>query len=140
MWFLIRVAFWLSIVIMLLPTGQSPVAAQGPQVAAADALSAASAAVTDMRNFCARQPEACAVGSQAATVFGHKAQASAKMIYEYLTEKVGPEGGAASSAGKPAAAAGQMTERSSQNTLTPADRAPAWRGPPPRQELARRPA
>lgn len=140
MWFLIRVAFWLSVVVMLLPTGQSQVAAQGPQVAAADAFSAAGAAVTDMRNFCSRQAEACAVGSQAATVFGHKAQAGAKMIYEYLTDKVGPEGSVAGGTGKPAATVGQITEKPAQNTLTPADRAPVWRGPQPRQELAKRPA
>ena len=139
MWFLIRVAFLLSIVVMLLPTGQSQVVAQGPQVAAGDALSAASAAVSDMRNFCSRQPEACAVGSQAASVFGHKAQAGAKMIYDYLTEKVGAEEDAAGGLGKPALAAGRLTERPSQNTLTPADRAPAWRGPQPRQDAAKRP-
>ena len=140
MWFLIRVAFWLCIVIMLLPTGQPQVAAQGPQVAAGEAFSAASAAVTDMRNFCSRQAEACAVGSQAATVFGHKAQASAKMIYDYLTEKVGAEEGMTGSAGKSGATAGRPTERPLQNTLTPADRVPLWRGPQPRQELAKRPA
>jgi len=139
MWFLIRVAFWLSIVIMLLPSTQPQTAAQGPQIGAGDALSAAGAAVSDMRNFCSRQPEACAVGSQAATAFGHKAQAGAKMLYDYLTEKVGAEDDATGSAGKPATA-GRLTESPSQNTLTPADRAPAWRGPQPRQTIAKRPA
>jgi hypothetical protein len=140
MWFLIRVVFWLSIVVMLLPSTQPQIAAQGPQVGAGEALSAAGAAVGDMRNFCSRQPEACAVGSQAATVFGHKAQAGAKMLYDYLTEKVGAENDATGSAGKPATAAGRLTESPSQNTLTPADRAPAWRGPQPRQNVARRSA
>jgi uncharacterized protein DUF5330 len=140
MWFLIRVAFWLSIVIMLLPTGQSQVAAQAPQVGAVEAFGAASAAVADMRNFCSRQPEACVVGSHAATAFGHKAQASAKMIYEYLTEKVGPEAAATGIAGNALAPSPQTAEKSSQNTLTPADRSPAWRGPLPRPEMhARRP-
>jgi Family of unknown function (DUF5330) len=133
MWFLIRVAFWLSIVIMLLPTSQSKVAPQAPEVKAGEALSAAGAAVADMRGFCARQPEACAVGSQAAAAFGHKAQAGARMIYDYLTEE------AAGSAGKTAATAGRPSEKASQDTLTPADRAPAWRGPPPRHEVGKRP-
>ena len=139
MWFLIRVAFWLSVVAMLLPTRQSQPEAQGPQVGAGQAFSAAGAAVADMRNFCARQPEACAVGSQAATAFGHKAQASAKMIYDYLTEKAGPEDGVTGGAGK-STMPGRTSERPSQNTLTPADRVPTWRGPHPRQEVAKRPA
>jgi Family of unknown function (DUF5330) len=140
MWFLIRVAFWLSIVIMLLPTDRSHVATPGPQVGAGDALSAAGAAVSDMRSFCSRQPEACAVGSQAATVFGQKAQASAKLIYDYLSDKAGSEESVTGTAAKSAATVGRPAERPSQNTLTPADRAPAWRGPQPRQEVAKRPA
>src|SRR2546430_454333 len=78
MMFLLRVAFWLSVVVILLPSGsQAP--ASGSQVGAGEAMSAASAAVSDMRQFCGRQPEACTVGSQAAVVFGQKAQAGAKM-------------------------------------------------------------
>ena len=132
MWFLIRVAFWLSIVILLLPTGGSHPAPQPPQIATVDAISAASAAVADMRQFCSRQPDACVVGSQAAVAFGQKAQASAKMVYEFLTEKRGHEDAAANRAAAPGAPSG---DKSSQNTLTPADRVPAWRGPQPRPEL-----
>ncbi len=40
-----------------------------------------------MSQFCSRQPEACQVGSQALTHFGHKAQASAKWLYEKFTSK-----------------------------------------------------
>src|SRR5215211_5821588 len=106
MFFLLRVAFWLSIVIILLPTGsQQPKSA--PTLETKEAVSAASAAVSDMRQFCSRQPDACAVGSQAAVAFGHKAQAGAKMLYEFLSDRLGPnETGsvAAKSAERPAGA------------------------------------
>jgi hypothetical protein len=129
--FLLKAAFWLSIVVMLLPSGEK--SAPTPQVGATDAVSAATAAVSDMRQFCARQPDACAVGSQAATVFGQKAQAGAKMLYEFLNDRAGPtETGSVGA--KPAGSAAQR----SQHTLTPDDLTPAWRGEPRRD--GKRPA
>jgi hypothetical protein len=131
MFFLIRAAFWLSIVIMLLPTPES---AKVPEsgIGAAQAVTAASATVSDMSQFCTRQPEACQVGSQALVHFGHKAQASVKWLYEKFTSKTEQAG--------PAAPAKALAETDSQNTLTQADTAPAWRGTQPqRQADARRP-
>ena len=132
MFFLFRVAFWLSIVVLLLPTGSTQPTTQSAQLGTIEALSAASAAVSDMRQFCARQPDACTVGSQAASAFGQKAQASAKMVYDYLTDRAGDDG-------KPAVtqktASSGPDDRSSQNTLTSGDRMPAWRGPQPRIEM-----
>jgi hypothetical protein len=137
MMFLIRVVFWLSVLVILLPSGsQQP--ASGPQVGAGEAMSAASAAVSDMRQFCGRQPEACTIGSQAAVVFGQKAQAGAKMLYEFLTEKLAP-----TETGSISAPAGKKMEAGnrSQNTLAPADLKPAWHGPDPQTEArGKRPA
>ena len=124
MFFLIRTAFWLSIVVMLLPTPQS-MKTPDSNIGATQAISAASATVSDMRQFCGRQPEACEVGSAALTQFGHKAQASAKWLYEFLTEKLGDQ--TASVKAEPKAA--PVVIDSSQNTLTQSDTAPAWRGP-----------
>ena len=87
MFFLLRSAFWLSIVIMLLPTPDSMKTPEG--VGAGQAISAASATMSDMKQFCVRQPDAGEVGSQALTQFGHKAQASAKWLYEFLGAKLG---------------------------------------------------
>jgi hypothetical protein len=125
--FLLRMAFWLAVVLVLLPSGGSeptPKINMNPL----DAVAAARATVTDMQGFCERQPEACTVGSQAAVALGHRAQAGAKMLYEYLSEQLGPaETGSANAVPLPPA-------RPSQNTLSPSDLAPAWRGPPPRKE------
>ena len=133
MFFLIRTAFWLSIVIMLLPT---PASMKTPDsnVGAAQAVSAASATVSDMRQFCARQPDACEVGAQALTQFGHKAQASAKWLYEFLSEKLGTEQ-TASSTREPKATPVDLD--ASQNTLTAADATPTWRGPQRQAEAKR---
>src|SRR5690349_3168636 len=79
MFFLLRTAFWLSIVILLLPAPESMKSESG--VGAAQAASAASATFSDMGQFCNRQPDACQIGSQALSHFGHKAQASAKWLY-----------------------------------------------------------
>ena len=128
MFFLIRAAFWLSIVIILLPTGsQQPKSV--PTIETAEAVSAASAAVSDMRLFCDRQPEACSIGAQAAVAFGYKAQAGAKMLYDFLTDSLAPaETGSVVGASKRDAAA------KSQDTLLPGDLAPSWRGPLPRSD------
>ena len=133
MFFLIRTAFWLSIVIMLLPTPDSMKTPESG-IGATQAVSAASATVSDMKQFCTRQPDACDVGAQALTSFGYKAQASAKWLYEFLSAKLGTEH-TASVARQPKAAPADPD--SSQNTLTAADTMLAWRGPQ-RQNLANR--
>jgi hypothetical protein len=86
-------------------------------------MSAARAAVGDLRSFCDRQPEACSIGSQAAVAIGHRAQAGAKLLYEFLNQHFGPQTPeAVGSTGKP-----------SQHSLTPADLEPAWRGHQPQR-------
>jgi hypothetical protein len=96
--FLLRLAFWLAVVLVLLPSGGSQPAAK-VNVSAFDAVSAAGAAVSDMRQFCGRQADACVVGSQVAAWLGQRAQAGAKMLYEYLGEQFAPQETA--SVGKP---------------------------------------
>ncbi len=132
MFFLLRSVFWLSIVIMLLPTPDSMKTPDG--VGAAKAVGAASATMSDMGQFCTRQPDACEVGSQALTQFGHKAQASAKWVYDFLTEKLGDH---TASAARPAKATAPAELDGSQNTLTAADTAPAFRGPVRQAEAKR---
>src|SRR3981189_684775 len=92
MFFLIRMAFWLSVVLVLLPSGGAtqPAAAPRAEIGAVEAVSAASATVGDMRQFCTRQPEACALGSQAAVAFGQRAQAGAKMGDGLINESPTP--------------------------------------------------
>jgi len=138
MFFLLRTAFWLSIVLALLPTGSSQPKSNETSIRAIEAVSAAGAAVSDMSQFCGRQPEACVVGTQAASAFSQRAQAGAKMVYEFLSEKMVP---AETGSVTPVKAAHTAGTKAPQQTLTPADLQPAWRGPAPRKEAqSKRPA
>jgi hypothetical protein len=133
--FLIRTAFWLSVVVLVLPTPESMKVPES-NIGTTQAVTAASAAVSDMGQFCARQPDACKVGSQALTQFGYKAQASAKWVYEFLTEKLGPAQ-TGSVAAEPAHVPAVDIEPAMRGTLTQADTAPAWRGPQRQAEAKR---
>jgi hypothetical protein len=88
MWFFLRMTFWLAVVLVLLPTGGLRTAPKS-QVSASEAFLAAKGAVTDFEHFCERQQEACVVGSRTAVTLGQRAQAGAKMLYEFLSERVG---------------------------------------------------
>src|SRR5262245_55510689 len=87
--FLLKAAFWLTMVVLFLPAGETT-KSSAPQVGASEAIAAAGAAVSDARQFCSRQPEVCVVGAQAATVLGQKAQNGAKMLYEFLSDRLAP--------------------------------------------------
>jgi Family of unknown function (DUF5330) len=133
--FLLRLVIWMSIVVLLLPSAPSNPTAGHPAIGASDAVSAATAAVSDMRQFCLRQPGACAIGSQAISQFGQKAQAGAKMLYDFLHDKVGAEQSGGVGANSTERSAPAAPRRPSQDTLMPADLAPVWRGPLPRNEI-----
>ena len=144
MFFLLRMAFWLTIVLALLPTGSSqPQArANAPQIDATNAVVAAGAAVSDMSGFCERQPEACKVGAQAAVAIGQRAQAGAAMMYDFIHERVARQDLARNEAGSvpegkvvPVSMSRQPPSHpGSQSTLKPADLEPAWQGSMPRKE------
>jgi len=87
MWFLLRLAFWLGLVLVLLPRDKTPESQKLPQISAQEAVQAATAAVSDMSQFCKRQPSACEVGGQAATVIGARAQEGARKLYQMVTDK-----------------------------------------------------
>lgn len=127
MFFLLRMAFWLGLVLVLLPREKTPEADKLPQIGASEAVSAATAAVSDMSQFCKRQPAACEVGGQAATAIGQRAQEGARKLYHIITDKkasdhTGSIGDADESDALPAAAP--------RDTLTPDDLVAEWRGLP----------
>ena len=128
MFFLLRVAFWLTIVLALLPSGGTQQSAQA-KVSPTEAVVAAGAAVSDMSNFCERQPDACVVGAQAAVAIGQRAQAGAKMVYEFFNDYAlhGGETGSVTklkSGPKLAAVRTVPAAPDSQNTLKDSDLEP----------------
>src|ERR1700740_584993 len=92
MFFLLRLTFWLGLVLVLLPRDKTPESEKTPQIGASEAVQAATAAVSDMSQFCKRQPAACEVGGQAATVIGQRAADGARKIYQTITDKKAAEG------------------------------------------------
>jgi uncharacterized protein DUF5330 len=131
--FLLRMAFWLTVILALLPSGGSQ-PTPNINVSAGDAMSAAKATVSDMGTFCERQPDACTIGSQAAAAVGQRAQAGAKMLYEYFHERFGAREGGPSEQTQAGKAVPLPPSRPTQHTLSPADLAAPWRGPHPRKE------
>jgi uncharacterized protein DUF5330 len=121
MFFLLRMAFWLGLVLVLLPRDKTPESNKLPQLGASEAVSAATAAVSDMSQFCKRQPAACEVGGQAAIVLSHRAQDGARKLYQIITDKrssdrTGSIGGGTA-----------LVEAASRDTLTPDDLLTDWR-------------
>ncbi len=87
--FLIRTAFWLSIVILILP-GDPNAPADSPRVNALEALLAARATVADISAFCARNPDVCATGGDVVDVMAGKVRYNAQRLYEYVTPHAPP--------------------------------------------------
>ena len=125
MWFLARMVFWLGLIIALVPIAPSRQETSASKVGAVDSLTAASAAVSDIRQFCVRQPDACTAGSEAIAQFVLKAETGAKMLYQFLNERKVKDEFPITMKGPD----GSRIGRQSLNTLTPTDLAVSWRGP-----------
>ena len=125
MWFLARMLFWLGLIIALLPIAPLRQETSASKVGAVDSLSAASAAVSDIRQFCVRQPDACAAGSEAIAHFVQKAETGAKLLYQFLNERKAKDESPIAIK-KPDRS---PTGRLSLSTLTPTDLAVSWSGP-----------
>jgi hypothetical protein len=121
MFFLLRMAFWVGLVLVLLPREKTPESDKVPQIGAAEAVQAATAAVQDMTQFCKRQPAACEVGGQAATVIGQRAQDGARKIYKIITDKRPPDH---------TGSIGGDAEAIAHDTLMPNDLLEEWHLPP----------
>ena len=128
MFFLLRMAFWLGLVLVLLPREKTPESEKLPQLGASEAVSAASAAVSDMSQFCKRQPAACEVGGQAATVISQRAQAGARKLYQIITDKRASDH--TGSVGGVEDAGVSLTAAAPRDTLTPDDLMAEWRAAP----------
>lgn len=138
--FLIRTAFWLSLVILLLPAEDPPAGAtnaslEGEGLSASSVIGAAQTTINDISGICTRSPDVCEVGGAALDVFVRKAKYGANRVLEMLSDE--------DTAGEPqlpvppverqatAEDANDLKTPASQNTLTPKDMEPAWKAPDP---------
>jgi hypothetical protein len=127
MFFLMRMAFWLGLVLVLLPRENTPESEKLPQIGASEAAQAATAAVSDMSQFCKRQPAACEVGGEAATVIGQRAKEGARKLYQIITDKK-PSDHTGSIGGNEDAE--PLADAAPRDTLTTDDLAVEWHVPP----------
>jgi hypothetical protein len=121
-------AFWLGLVLVLLPREKTPESEKLPQIGASQAVQAATAAVSDMSQFCKRQPAACEVGGQAATVIGQRAEDGARKLYHIITDKRAPD--RTGSIGVVDDADPASANLAPRDTLTPDDLVAEWQAPP----------
>jgi len=128
MFFILRLTFWLGLVLLLLPREKTAESEKLPQISASEAVQAATAAGSDMSQFCKRQPAACEVGGQAATVIGVRAQEGARKIYQIITDKRAPDH--TSSIGDVDEPDLELAGLAPRDTLTGDDLAVEWRGVP----------
>ena len=80
MMFLLRAAFWLIILILLLPSDAKQ---------QNDVYGTAEAAVKDVSAFCERNPMVCEKGRDALDVFMQKAEYGAQMLMGFVGDKAG---------------------------------------------------
>src|SRR5229473_3424351 len=107
--FLVRSAFWLSVVVLFLPNDPDN---EAPRVTLFQALDAGPAAVSDMSQLCDRNPDVCATGGAALDVIVDKARHGLKMLGQHFSKA-------------PEAASKDLDLR---GTLTDADILQPWHG------------
>jgi hypothetical protein len=87
MGFLIRTAFWFSLVLLVLPLGTGPNGENS--VSPLQAIFAAREAVGDLAGICERKPDVCETGKAAMQTIGVRARESARIAYQALDEQFG---------------------------------------------------
>jgi hypothetical protein len=114
MFFLIRSAFWLCLVILLIP-GDPASGTDAPRVTLGQAFSAAGATIADLSGFCGRNPEACETGGTALAMIGEKAWQGAEFLITMIADNIDGTEDTAPAAGP--------------DTLTAADLETPWQAP-----------
>ena len=120
MGFLIRTAFWLMIIVLLLPTDETQ---------RSEVYGTAQAAVNDVATFCDRNPETCARGKDAFAVFVQKAQFGARLLMSLVNGSTGADGDPQQSSEVSPFEPARLGPGGSQDTLSPDDLEEDWSGP-----------
>ncbi|GHB19646.1 hypothetical protein GCM10007094_04480 [Pseudovibrio japonicus] len=85
MFFLLRTAFWIGLVLLLLPIGTGS-DEDAPSIGIVQVYLAAQSTLQDLGGFCERNPNACEMGSSVVTLVGLKAKEAARLVYDYLND------------------------------------------------------
>ena len=129
--FLIRLAFWVGVVVVLLPTDERQ---------QARVYGTAVATVERVTTFCDRNAQACVAGAELWATFVKKAEFGARMAIDLATSGGRKDEDATSPHSQPTSAKVKPEPRQEakvpaavRGTLTPSDLTPAWRGADARQ-------
>ena len=87
MGFLIRAAFWFSLVLLLLPLNVGSDESGHESVSPLQALFAAREAVGDIAGICERKPDVCDVGRSALNTIGTRAKEGARLAAHMIGEE-----------------------------------------------------
>jgi hypothetical protein len=119
--FLIRVAFWLGFVVLLLPADERQ---------QARLYGAATHTVERVTTFCDRNPTTCDTGSALWATFLKKAEFGARLVGDLIgAGGRGEEQAPLQPAGAHARPDTSRSRPATRDTLRPADLQPSWRGP-----------
>ena len=132
--FLIRAAFWIGLVVLLLPTDANQ---------QARLYGAAAATVERVTTFCDRNAQACTAGAEFWATFVKKAEFGARIAVDLVSSGGRKEGEVVPTPVRvepeaPRARPEPRVHPSARGTLSPADLTPAWRGREQRADLATR--
>jgi hypothetical protein len=120
--FLIRVAFWIGLAVLLLPTDERQ---------QARLYDTATTTVERVATFCDRNAQTCAAGAELWALFLKKAEFGGRMAVELISSSGRKDGDKpavlpASDSARGGAEARQPA--AARGTLTPSDLSPPWRG------------
>lgn len=119
--FLIRIAFWVALIALLLPTDQR----QQEKL-----MSFASDAARRMATFCERNPGTCERGAQYWAVFKQKLEFGVRLAFDLASERTSARSAVADPPKSPVSTAPRA--EGARGTLTPSDLLPDWRIKPPK--------
>ncbi len=94
MFFLIRMAFWFSLVLLALPLGVGPGEDGQQSVGPIQALFAAREAVGDIAGLCERKPDVCETGKSAMYTITVRAKETAKIAAAMIDDQQSGQAGA----------------------------------------------
>ena len=84
MWFLMRMGFWFSIVLLALPLSRGNDDAKLSGIGLSEAYLAARSAAEDITSFCDRRTETCETGRKIASAVVVRAGEAARLAADYL--------------------------------------------------------
>ena len=86
---LIRAAFWLTLVVALIPVNQNDLPDGQRSISTLETVSLAQSVFEDLSSFCSRNSQACETGSILVSQMGMKAREGAKLAYTWLDDNYG---------------------------------------------------